>query len=134
MYPNYPYRYPQAHTYQMTRWNPSVRPYPPFYSPYSRTFPDVNPDLFMKSAKEMEALMTDAHLVLEKMVKSKNFAFRLMSAAQQSNTQAVHSMIQSTGVKKMPKIDYNPDGFKLNFNADLDHVNCCHLSLTLRWM
>ncbi|WP_075982754.1 hypothetical protein [Bacillus massilinigeriensis] len=134
MYPYYRYDqpyYPAPHY-----------PYPPYYSsiqndsipyiPY-RTYPPVNPNIFMSSAKHMQVIMLDASSLLEKMASNRKFSYELMSAAQQSNKRKVQELIHSSGIKSNPQVTYNPDGLKLTFIANDKQSDCCQLSLNLRW-
>ncbi|GAM14406.1 hypothetical protein SAMD00020551_2556 [Mesobacillus selenatarsenatis SF-1] len=43
-------------------------------------------------------------------------------------------MIQSTGIKKKPKITYNPDGITMNFVDYAGDKECCHIITQLRWL
>lgn len=117
---------------------PSFFSYGYLYSPYvqslNRQLPTVNPAIFMNSAKEMEELMKDAGRLLTKIAASKQFSYELMSAAQASKVAIVTNMIKSTGVKKIPRISYTPDGLHLDFKMSDDNSNCCILTLKLRWM
>lgn len=106
------------------------------FIPYikSRQFPTVNPDIFMHSAQHMQTLMKDASLILAKMANSHQFAFDLMTAAQSSNKAKVNEMLKETGIQSSPSVSYSPDGLKLDFKTAVDHVDCCHLNLSLKWM
>lgn len=107
--------------------------YYPYGQPIYRQMNTVDPTMLMNSAKEMENLMKDASLLLAKMKASKQFSYELMNAAQQSKLVKVENMIKSTGVKKVPKVSYTPDGLHLDFKASADYNNCCILILKLRW-
>ncbi|KON86499.1 hypothetical protein AF332_06440 [Sporosarcina globispora] len=138
MYPYYYFRYPKPGYYPQPQngWN-----YPQAYQPYChpvhfcRTFPAIDPQMFMSSAKKMEVLMRDASTLLVNMAESKKFSYELMSAAQQSNKDAVEKMIKSTGISRIPSVSYTPDGLSLHFESDKeDPQKCCDLTLKLRWM
>lgn len=135
MYPYYqPYRmthyYPPPHNYYV--------PYlqPPYFLPNQpyRQLPSVNPSVFMTSAKHMQIIMKDASILLAKMSTSRKFSFDLMTAAQNSNHEKVSQLLKGTGVQTMPKVSYTPDGLKLDFSSFAEDMDCCHLSLSLRWM
>lgn len=111
----------------------SVPPsYPRTHTLY-RQLPQVNPSTFMSSAKHMRIIMRDASTLLNRMAESREFSYSLMSAAQQSNQQKVESLLKSAGIQTSPKVIYNPDGLKLSFTTQTNHVDCCHLTLDLRW-
>lgn len=129
---NPPYYFSYSHSY------PPFHPYGNFFYAYSpnytcRQYPEVDPGMFMSSAKAMAILMKDASHLLAKMAESKKFSFDLMTAAQQSNMAKVKQMIQSTGIKMIPKVTYTPDGLNLHFESGKDYNDCCNLILTLRW-
>ncbi|MBT2679073.1 hypothetical protein J7E38_08665 [Bacillus sp. ISL-35] len=98
-----------------------------------RPYPEVNVTLFKTSAEKAIALMKDANLVMAKITSSSSFSSDLMSAAQQSNTKEVERMIKATGIKKFPKITYNPDGITMNFVDYAGEKECCHIITQLRW-
>ncbi|MFO1445351.1 hypothetical protein KDN24_19550 [Bacillus sp. Bva_UNVM-123] len=99
-----------------------------------RQYPTINPATFMKSAKEMETLMHDATLLLTKMASSRQFSFEFMSAAQASKQDKIQNMLKSTGIKRIPKVSYTPDGLYLNFESGIEQQKCCQLAVKLRWV
>lgn len=109
---------------------------PTYFVPYpiQRQLPPVNPSTFMTSAKHMRIIMKDASILLDKMSDSRKFSLDLMSAAQNSDQEKVKQLLKDTGVQSMPKVSYTPDGLKLVFSSFVEEVDCCHLSLSLRWM
>ncbi|WP_102274013.1 hypothetical protein [Cytobacillus massiliigabonensis] len=123
---------------------PCKQSYPPFH-PYGspsyfyypqhtyRQYPDVDPGMFMTSAKDMAIIMKDASHLLAEMAKSRKYSFDLMTAAQQSKMDKVEQMIKSTGIKIIPKVTYTPDGLNLHFDSGKDYNDCCKLALKLRW-
>lgn len=130
MNPQYYFSYSQSY--------PPFHPYGNFFYAYypnytCRQYPDVNPGMFMSSAKDMAILMNDASHLLAQMVKSKKFSLDLMSAAQQSKMDKVEQMIKSTGIKNIPKVAYTPDGLSLHFDSGKAYNECCKLTLKLRW-
>jgi hypothetical protein len=133
--------YPYYQPCRMTHYFPpnNYVPYwqqPPYFLPYQpyRQLPAVNPSVFMTSAKHMQIIMKDASLLLAKMSSSRKFSFDLMTAAQNSNHGKVNQLLKGTGVQTMPKVSYTPDGLKLDFSSFAEDMDCCHLSLSLRWM
>jgi hypothetical protein len=100
----------------------------------SRPYPEVNTALFKTSAAKAITLMEDANTVMKKITTSSSFSNDLMSAAQQSNQSEVEQLIQSAGIKKKPKITYNPDGITMNFQDFVADKECCHIILQLRWV
>lgn len=110
--------------------------YPPdFYTHYWRDqqYPDVNPEMLNQSAQASQKLMAEASTVLNELATSKDFSKKLMSAAQQSNSEEVKRLIDSLGVTSDVDIHYNPDGLRLQFKTDVENVHCCTLTIALRW-
>ncbi|MFT9598991.1 hypothetical protein [Mesobacillus sp.] len=113
------------HKNRLTDWNGTD---------LARPYPAVNATLFKTSAVKAIALMEDANLVMAKITSSTSFSSELMAAAQQSDQKEVERMIQSTGIKKKPKITYNPDGITMNFVDYAGDKECCHIITQLRWV
>jgi len=113
--------------------------YYPVYYPDTRYYlsyrqhPSVNPDLLHQSATETKKLMDDAVIVLNKLADSKEFDAKLMNAAQASDNEEVNRLIQSIGLKTDLDVYFNPDGLRLEFKSDVDNIDCCKLTVTLRW-
>lgn len=81
----------------------------------------------------MQIIMKDASILLNRMASSRQFAFDLMTAAQNSEQAKVNQMLKNTGIQTTPKISFNPDGIILNFSSVAEDLDCCHLTLSLRW-
>jgi len=96
-------------------------------------FPPVNPELLTESASQSNKLMKEASMILDKLSSSKEFSTRLMDFAQQSNTEEVKRLIQSVGITSDVSINYNPDGLELEFKSKVQNIDCCKLSISLRW-
>jgi hypothetical protein len=112
---------------------PSYNTYPVFpLLPY-RQYPPVDPTLFSQSAIAMEKLMKDGSLILKKLAESKEFASKVMSAAQESDTKKVQQLIQSIGIQSKVDIYYNPDGIRLTLSSKVGQIECCKLAISLRW-
>ncbi|WP_282156156.1 hypothetical protein [Cytobacillus gottheilii] len=135
---NYYYFYYPTRTpyHPPVRYLPYVHRNPlPFTGPH-RQFPTVDPGMFMNSAKELEVMMQSASVLLSKMAQSRSFSFELMSAAQESKMEKVQSLIKTTGITLLPKVEYTPSGLRLTFESSADSnaaANCCQLALKLRW-
>lgn len=108
---------------------PSQNPQPLNRSPY----PPVDPELLYESANQSNKLMKEASMVLDKLASSKEFGARLMDVAQQSNTKEVERLIHSVGITSDVEITYNPDGLELMFKSKVKNLDCCKLSISLRW-
>lgn len=113
--------------------------YYPVYYPDSRYYPNyrqppsVNPDLLCQSATETKKLMDDAVIVLNKLSDSKEFDSQLMNAAQVSDNEEINHLIHSLGLQTDLDVHYNPDGLRLEFKSDVDNIDCCKLTIALRW-
>jgi len=96
-------------------------------------YPPVNPDLLYESANQSNKLMKEASMVLDKLASSKEFGARLMDVAQHSNTKEVERLIHSVGITADVDIKYNPDVLELEFKSKVQNLDCCKLSISLRW-
>lgn len=134
MYPYYQYKRKAHYLSPPSHYNPYYHPNYFVHYPNQRQMSPVNPALFMTSAKHMKIIMKDASILLDKMSDSRKFSLDLMAAAQVSNKEKVNQMLKGTGIQTMPEVTYTPDGMKLNFLSYVEDMNCCQLSLSLRWM
>ena len=144
-YYSYPYFYPQL--FSKTVYDPynQVIGQPDYFpvSYYSvtnmlnlngaRQYPAVDPTLFNKSAISMQRLMKEASLVLNKLAESKDFAYKVMAAAQKSNFKEVERLIKTTGIKSKVVTTYTPDGIILKLSSKVGISDCCYLTISLRW-
>ncbi|WP_141395248.1 MULTISPECIES: hypothetical protein [Bacillus] len=143
--PSYsPMQYPanpfvQPHVHQASTTNYRTHPnqqnywqnYYQYYNPFAqRPYPEVDPTMFTESAHEMQELMREASLVLDRLAESKDFAISVMSAAQESDTKKVDELLKTTGIHSSVDVTYNPDGINLKLTGD---KNCCNLTIALRW-
>ncbi|SFJ94723.1 hypothetical protein SAMN04487936_105330 [Halobacillus dabanensis] len=101
--------------------------------PYQRLYPEVNEGVFVQSASSMMGVMEDARTVVEQISNSKDFANEVMGAAQESDQSKVDTLIRSTGVTSSFQAEYNPDRLKLNMSSSAGEVECCKLTVILRW-
>lgn len=111
--------------------------YPLYYVPYvavtARQYPPVDPTTFHQSANEMTILMNDASIVLNRLADSTDFAKKVMSAAQESDIEEVKNLIQSTGIKSLVNVKFNPDNIRLEFSSRIKEVECCKLQIAIKW-
>lgn len=103
------------------------------HSPFYRKLPEVDATLFNKSAITMQNLMKDASVVLNSIAGSKEFAKKIMTAAQDSHLEEVEQLIKSTGIKSDIDTSFNPDGINLKFSSSIQSTECCQLTIALRW-
>lgn len=92
-------------------------------------FPTVNTQKFKTSAKEFQNIMQQAHLLVDKIAVSDQFAHDLINAAQLSNKTEVDKLISSTGITVTFDTKYTPDGIRIN----LKEIGCCGLTIILNW-
>lgn len=121
----------RQHSHRCYPFSPiPIHPY--LYYPYPfRQLPEVKPDQFVKSAQNSLILLTDARTLMTRF-QSKDYARRIMQAAQSSNTNAVNELLRTSGITHLPKVKYNPDGITLDFD-NKNAPPCCYLTLKLRW-
>lgn len=122
------FTHPQGIPSFPTNYYPNYHWYPTY-----RQFPEVDPTLFNESAIEMQKLMNDASIVLKNIAESKDFAKKVMSAAQESHLQEVDRLIQSTGIKSKVESSFNPDGINMKFSSKVGQTDCCKLTVSLLW-
>lgn len=116
---------------QTPKW-PPVNPYYAM-NRYPIQYPPIQPQQFMDSAGKMTPLLDDAKIIMNKVSQSKDFSEKLMDAAQKSNMGELHRIIKGTGVTHTPGIKFDPDGFTLIFSNKTANIDCCHLTIILRW-
>ncbi|MGP4041283.1 hypothetical protein ACTWP4_15485 [Gracilibacillus sp. D59] len=98
-----------------------------------RQYQSVDPNLLDQSANESKKLMKEASMVLDKLSESKEFDAEIMYAAQASDFEEVKRLIHSIGVTSDVAINFNLDGLRLEFSSKVVNLDCCRLSIALRW-
>ncbi|MGV2620013.1 hypothetical protein QRD89_08810 [Halobacillus sp. ACCC02827] len=96
-------------------------------------FPEVDSSLFRQSAKAAKQMMNGAEKVMERVEASKEFADELMEAAQRSNRPKVEQMIKEAGAVGDFDFDYNPERIKIQWKGTAGGVDCCKMTVMLRW-
>ncbi|WP_246942079.1 hypothetical protein [Bacillus pinisoli] len=98
-----------------------------------RQYPEVDTTMFTESADAFKQLLRDASTVLDKLADDKNFAYKVMNAAQHSETEKVVNLIESTGIKSDVTTKFNPDELIMKFNNQSHGTDCCILTMALKW-
>ncbi|MFC4322211.1 hypothetical protein [Litchfieldia salsa] len=111
----------------------SYHPIYPRYYPGIRQQTPVDSNILYQSANVSKKLMKEASIVLDRLAQSKEFDSKLMYAAQISDINEVKRLIHSTGVTSDVDVYYNPDGLRLEFKSNVEALDCCKLTITLRW-
>ncbi|WP_431027186.1 hypothetical protein [Lysinibacillus sp. LZ02] len=101
----------------------------PTNEPNRSPFPPVNIQKLETSVKQMQNIVQQVQLLLDKIAKSEQFAHELMNEAQRSNQAAVDQLIKSVGITLQFEAKYTPDGIRIVFTEK----NCCSLTLILQW-
>lgn len=136
------YYYPMNGVYPYVDLNTGIYGFPgarnkivrnPNVSTGNADYPAVDPTMFNESAIAFQELLSEASLVLENLAESKEFASKVMDAAQKSDTEKVKELIESTGIHSKVDITYNPDGIKLGMSSQVQGSDCCKLQMSLRW-
>lgn len=104
-----------------------LRPRQP--SPY----PEINTDTLKESAKAFKPLMKDADKIIEAFTNSETFAHNIMDAAQRSQTEEIKSYLTEIGINRPVKVNYNPDSLRLELINQSNNMDCCKLSISLKW-
>ena len=102
-------------------------------SPFARAYPPVDPTLFKQSAQSMKSLVQEINLLMNRLTDNSDFALRLMSAAQAANKKEAERLIRSAGVREKLYLSFNPDVLRIELRAAAANVECCKLSIALRW-
>ncbi len=96
-------------------------------------YPPVDTEQLDKSVHKFQDLMKQANLLLAKLAEDPVFAKELMSAAQQSKSEKVNKMIESTGITIDVKTSFTPTGIRIILNNSEIAGQCCNLLIALRW-
>lgn len=89
--------------------------------------------MFNESAIAFKILLQEASIILDHLADSKEFAAKIMGAAQISDMKEVDRLILTTGIKSNFKTSVNPDGMHLKLWSDVKGSECCKLDLAIRW-
>lgn len=92
-------------------------------------FPPVDTHKLKTSAKSIQTIFQQAHLLTNKIAESDQFAHDLMNAAQLSNKAKVDQLIVSTGITIKFETKFTPDGIQIRFMES----DCCGLTMILDW-
>ena len=130
----YPYYYPNVSTVpvqyapahyngNLQQWN-NIRQF---------QYPEVDTQHLNVSVKRFQEIMEQADLLISKMAEDNEFAGELMRAAQRSDENRVHELIESTGVTIKTATTYTPTGIRILFDNSEVGGGCCDLLVALRW-
>lgn len=132
-YATYQHTYPMKPNHLSLVVQQNGVPVQPAQNTQPSPYPPVDPELLYESANQSSKLMKEASMVLDKLASSKEFGARLMDVAQQSKTEEVERLIHSVGITSDVDVTYNPDGLELVFKSKVKNLDCCKLSISLRW-
>lgn len=96
-------------------------------------FPPVDTKRLHSSAEKFQEIMREASLLVDKIVKSPDFAYQLMNEAQQSNKVKVEQLIASTGIRVKVHTKYSPTGIHIELDSSENEGGCCKLNMGLLW-
>jgi hypothetical protein len=124
----YPYQYPIY---------PQFPAYPTqiMSQPYPRSYPPVDVKTFEDSVKSFRFLMDQASILLDRL-RDREFAKKMLSAAQQGKKADVDHLISTIGLKVQVVTKYTPTGvnFELISKTDPKHpFSCCTLNVAMKW-
>lgn len=105
-------------------------------SPYQlkkteRVFPPAQPHSLINSAKNTKLLLADVEIVNEKIRTSPDFAQQLTTAAQKSDHQTVHYLINRLPIKNKALVSFSPGGISITFVHKAN--DCCYIVVFLNW-
>ena len=92
-------------------------------------FPPVNTEKLKASASNIQKVMAQAQLLVNKISTSEPFAHNLMDAAQKSDRKAVEQLISTVGITVQYETKYTPDGIRILFKEK----GCCSIAIVLNW-
>ena len=98
-----------------------------------RQYPPIEPDRLMNSANYNKNLIIDIGIINEHLRTSKNFRQQLQTAAQQSNHQEVHDLINGLPIQNRAIVSYSPGGLSITLIPKKETNNCCYLIVYLNW-
>jgi len=106
--------------------------YPNTQFPINRQYPPVSTTTFEHSVAVFQKTVVEASTILRKFA-DPLFAHRLISAAQTGNQQEVDRLIKSIGVSTPVITKFTPDGVLLTIHTQAQGLQCCTLTMYLRW-
>ncbi|WP_138420273.1 hypothetical protein [Aquibacillus sediminis] len=128
--------YRQDHYYPYYYWNyyPGQPVYPYDVQRYSRpNFPEVNPTQLKKSAESFKPLMHEVDKIIHEFTDSDDFAYKVLDAAQRSQTEKIHQYMEEIGITHPMEINYNPDSLQLKLINQVDDMDSSILRVSLHW-
>lgn len=104
-----------------------------YYPTYNseRILPPTEPQSLKKSAERIKQLSSDVEIVNEKIRTSPNFAQQITSAAQKSDHQTVHYLINNSGIKNKALVSFSPGGISITYVHK--ESDCCYIVTFLNW-
>jgi hypothetical protein len=99
----------------------------------SRQMEPLDPSLFMESATDGQLFLEEANSILNKITTDREFARQVMTAARESDYQAVERLIMETGITRRPRIWFNPEGIRFEFQSSPEQVYKSSLSMAVKW-
>ncbi|SHN18468.1 hypothetical protein [Gracilibacillus kekensis] len=107
--------------------------YQPFYNPtYYRSYPDIDLTMFEQSIQQSQKIANDC-LIMLNTFSNKEFAYQVMSAAQNGNQQEVDRLLESIGVDSSITSTYTPSGISLKLHTNAYESPCCFFTIFLKW-
>ncbi|MCE7792069.1 hypothetical protein K8O68_06490 [Salipaludibacillus sp. CUR1] len=99
----------------------------------SRQMEPLDPSMFMDSATDGQLFLQEANAILNKITTDREFARQVMTAARESDYQEVERLIMETGITRRPRIWFNPDGIRFEFQSSPEQVYKSSLSMAVKW-
>lgn len=126
------YQYPFVPTQEVFNYSLPINGFN-FREQNQSPFPPIKVEELDKSARKFQHLMSQANLLIGKIVESKSFARELMTAAQLSNEKMVLELIRSTGISIDVRTDFTPSGIRIFLDNKERPGECCDLLIALKW-
>lgn len=93
----------------------------------------LNPQLFMDSAKGSQKILNDANKIVQKVANDRNFAHEVMVASRNSQFDRVNQLLKSIGINSDLEIWFNPDGIRIELRSGTSEKGKSTLILSLAW-
>ena len=107
--------------------------YYPDYAPShnERVLPPTEPQSLKNSAEKTKQLLSDVQIINETIRTSPTFAQQITSAAQKSDHQTVHYMVNNLPIKNKASVSYSPGGISIKIVHK--ESDCCYIVMFLNW-
>ncbi|WP_058307647.1 hypothetical protein [Gracilibacillus massiliensis] len=108
------------------------RYYPYIPMNYYRLYPEIDTALFEQSIQQSQKIANDC-LIMLNAFSNKDFAYQVMSAAQNGNQPEVDRLLDSIKVDSSISSTYTPSGISIKLHTNVQNTPCCLFTIFLKW-